>query len=77
MTDLEKKQMQKIDAEIAKLIAGTVRLNSSIDKEQTNAEIRKTNQETIKLSKEIFWYPVAIASGFIVAIGAIVKYIIS
>ena len=33
--------------------------------------------ETAKLNKETFWYPVAVAlaTGLIIAVGAVVKYI--
>lgn len=50
MTDTQSK---KVDAEIAKLIA-----------------------ETAKLNKETFWYPVALATGLVIAVGAVVKYIL-
>jgi hypothetical protein len=50
MTDTQSK---KVDAEIAKLIA-----------------------ETAKLNKETFWYPMALATGLVIAVGAVVKYIL-
>jgi hypothetical protein len=46
---------------------------SDADKRKVDAEIMKLIAETAKLNKETFWYPVAIASGLIIAIGAIVK----
>jgi len=50
MTEVENR---KIDAEIAKLIA-----------------------ETAKLNKETFWYPMALATGLVLSIGAVMKFIL-
>jgi hypothetical protein len=51
---------RKVDAEIAKLIAETSKLVS----------------EAAKLNKETFWYPMALATGLVIAVGAVVKYIL-
>jgi hypothetical protein len=51
---------RKADAEIAKLIA----------------ETSKVISETAKLNKETFWYPVALTTGLVIAVGAVVKYIL-
>ncbi|SFV88771.1 hypothetical protein MNB_SUP05-SYMBIONT-5-769 [hydrothermal vent metagenome] len=50
MTD---QQGKKVDAEIAKLIA-----------------------ETAKLNKETFWYPMALATGLVLSVGAVMKFIL-
>ena len=71
MTDLGSKQMQKIDAEIAKLIAETSKINRSF-----GAEISKIKSETLKLDKETFWYPMMITAGLFAGIGAIIKFIL-
>lgn len=39
-------------------------------------EQRKLNTETGKITREIFWYPVAIASGMIVTISTVTAAII-
>lgn len=81
-------ESEKIHAEIARLMAETSKLNAETSKISTetsriNAEFaklplnsKKTEAETTKLYREIFWYPVAIASGFIGTIVAITAIII-
>lgn len=54
-------ELEKIHSEIAKLMAETSKLN---------AETIKFRNEAHKLSWEIFWYPVAIASGLVGAVAA-------
>lgn len=71
MTDLELKQMQKIDAEIAKLVAETAKINKGFD-----AEVSKIKAETLKLDRETFWYPMVIVAGMFAGIGAIVKFLL-
>lgn len=49
------------------------------DARKTDAEIAKLIAETAKLNKETFWYPVALATGLVIAVGAVgavVKYIL-
>jgi hypothetical protein len=41
-----------------------------------NANTAKLQQETMKMQKETLWYPLAVSSGLILAIGAIVKYLV-
>ncbi len=53
-------QAKKIDAEIAEILANT----------------RKLGAETAKLNKETFWYPMALATGLVLAIGVVMKYIL-
>jgi hypothetical protein len=50
---MTKTENRKVDAEIAKLIAGTAKLN-----------------------KETFWYPMALATSLVVAVGAVMKFIL-
>jgi hypothetical protein len=64
MTDTEGR---KVDAEIAKLIAETSKLVS---------ETSKVIAETAKLNKETFWHPMALATGLVLAVGAVVKFIL-
>lgn len=51
---------EKLRAEIAKMMA----------------EASKANAEALKISRETFWYPVAIASGLIGAVAAATTVII-
>ncbi len=43
---------------------------------KVDAEIAQLIAETAKLNKETFWYPVALATGLVIAVGAVVKYIL-
>jgi len=61
-------QLRKIDAEIAKLIAETAKINNELP-----AIIAKLAVETAKISNENRWYPAVVASGATLAIVAIVK----
>jgi len=63
-------ESEKIQAEIAKLMAETSRINAELSK--LDLDSKKTEAETTKL----FWYLVAIASGFVGAIAAITAIII-
>lgn len=54
MPTMDAQTSQRVDAEIAKLVAESVKLNN---------EARKLVAETGKLSRETFWYPIAIAAG--------------
>jgi hypothetical protein len=49
---------RKMDAEIAQIIANTIKLGA----------------ETAKLNKETFWHPVALAFGLVIVVGTAVKY---
>jgi hypothetical protein len=60
-------EARKMDAEIAQIIANTIKLG---------AETAKLNKETAKINKETFWYPMALATGLVIAVGAVVKYIL-
>jgi hypothetical protein len=71
MSELEMKQMQKIDAEIAKLIAETSKINKGLD-----AEVAKVIAETSKLNKETFWHPMILVAALFAGIGAIVKFLV-
>ncbi|GFN45373.1 hypothetical protein [Candidatus Regiella insecticola] len=78
---LDNHESEKIHAEIAKLMAETSKI--SAETSRINAELsklsldsKKTSAETTKLYREIFWYPVAIASGFVGTIAAVTAIII-
>jgi hypothetical protein len=43
---------------------------------KVDAEIAKLIAETAKLNKETFWYPMALATGLVIAVGAVGKYIL-
>jgi len=47
-----------------------------VDIAETMANTMKLGAETAKLNKETFWYPMALATGLVIAVGAVVKYII-
>jgi hypothetical protein len=47
-----------------------------VDILETMAQIKKLGAETAKLNKETFWYPMALATGLVIAVGAVVKYIL-
>ena len=53
-------EVKKLEADIAETMANTMKLGA----------------ETAKLNKETFWYPMALATGLVIAVGAVVKYII-
>ncbi|WP_420825799.1 hypothetical protein [Pseudomonas typographi] len=59
--DMTTAELEKIHSEIAKLMAETSKLN---------AETIKFRNEAHKVRWEIFWYPVAIASGLVGAVAA-------
>lgn len=58
--DMPQAEAEKIHVEIAKLMA----------------ETRKLNVDSGKLTREIFWYPVAIATGLVTAVAGITTLII-
>jgi len=53
-------EMKKLEVDIAEVMANT----------------RKLGAETAKLNKETFWYPLALATGLVVAVGVVVKYVL-
>lgn len=55
---MTKLEEKRIEVSIAETIANTAKLNA----------------ETAKLQKETFWYPLALATGLILAVAAVVKY---
>jgi len=57
-TDMESR---KFDAEIAQVLATTMRINAEIEKMMD--ERRKINAETDKINRESRWYPVAVSAG--------------
>ncbi len=40
------------------------------------ADIMKLGAETAKLNKETFWYPMALSTGLVIAVSAVVKYVL-
>ncbi|WXT99377.1 MAG: hypothetical protein Ctma_0074 [Catillopecten margaritatus gill symbiont] len=54
------KKLEKLEVDIAEVMAAT----------------RKLGAETTKLNTEIFWYPMALATGLVLAVGAVVKYLL-
>lgn len=64
MTDTE---IRKLEADIAETMANTMKLG---------AETAKLNKESAKLNKETFWYPMALATGLVLAVGAVMKFIL-
>ena len=64
MTDTE---VRKLEADIAETMANTMKLG---------AETAKLNKESAKLNKETFWYPMALATGLVLAVGAVMKFIL-
>lgn len=49
---------------------------TEVESRKVDAEIAKLIAETAKLNKETFWYPMALATGLVIAVGAVVKYIL-
>lgn len=49
---------------------------TDIESRKVDAEIAKLIAETAKLNKETFWYPMALATGLVLSIGAVMKFIL-
>ena len=47
-----------------------------VDIAETMANTMKLGAETAKLNKETFWYPMALATGLVLAVGAVMKFIL-
>lgn len=60
-------ELERIHAEIAKLMAETIKLNN---------EAQKMAAETGKITRETFWYPMAVASGLVGVIATVTALII-
>jgi alpha-D-ribose 1-methylphosphonate 5-triphosphate synthase subunit PhnI len=71
-------QSQRVDAEIAKLIAETSQINSQIEVHVAKvlAETSKLNAETAKLATERQWYPAFIGAGFTAAVAGLTATLI-
>lgn len=75
-------ELEKIHVEIAKLMAETSKINEESRKlaaesaRINNAEVAKLIAETKKLNREVFWYPMAIASGLVGAVAAVTALIV-
>lgn len=62
-------EYREIDANIAKVIAETAKINEEILR--SIEERMKIAAETKKINKETFWYPLLIASGLVGGIATI------
>jgi len=62
VTDME---TRKFDAEIAQVLATTMRINAEIEKMMD--ERRKINAETDKINRESRWYPTVVMTGALLA----------
>lgn len=60
----------RMHAEVSRIFAEIARMNAEQNK--MNAEQNKLNKESLKITCEIFWYPVAIATGFYAAVGTVI-----
>jgi hypothetical protein len=60
--ELRRETLRKMDAEIAKLIAETVRINRA-----TDPEVAELVAETVRIIREPIWYPMLIAAGLMAA----------
>jgi hypothetical protein len=49
---------------------------TDLEMRKLEVDIAKVMSETAKLNKETFWYPVALTTGLVIAVGAVVKYIL-
>lgn len=58
---LSSTELEKIHAEIAKLMAETAKLNT---------ESKKFEAEVGKITRETFWYPMAVATGLVIAVAS-------
>lgn len=67
-------ELEKIQIEITKLAAETRKLVAEAGK--LSAESGKLYAEAGKMTRETFWYPVAIASGMIGAVVAVTTLVI-
>lgn len=82
MSDYSQAEHDKVRAQIAHLMAETVKFADegarlraesaqlNEDGARLRAESVKLNAETGKITKEIFWYPVMIASGLVASVAA-------
>lgn len=59
---------ERINAEIGKLIAEAAKLNAETMK--LHAEAGKMKTDSRKAARELFWYPVAIASALVGSVAA-------
>lgn len=64
-------ELEKIHAEIAKLIDDTIKRNA--ESRKFNAEVGKLNTEFGKFTREIFWYPMAVVIGLYCVMTVIYK----
>ncbi|MNP72861.1 hypothetical protein D3C76_1694910 [compost metagenome] len=66
-------ELEKIHAEIAKLIDDTIKRNA--ESREFNAEVGKLNTEFGKFTREIFWYPMAVVTGLYCVMAVIMTVI--
>lgn len=49
---------------------------TDLEMRKLEVDIAKVMSETAKLNKETFWYPMALATGLVLSIGAVMKFIL-
>jgi len=65
--DMTQAEAEKIRVEVAKI---------RVEVDKLIAETRKLNAEAVKMTRETFWYPVAIAVGFVTTVATVTAVII-
>jgi len=65
--DMTQAEAEKIRVEVAKI---------RVEVDKLMAETRKLNAEAVKMTRETFWYPVAIAVGFVTTVATVTAVII-
>ncbi|MGE8062317.1 hypothetical protein [Pseudomonas sp. NPDC089547] len=65
--DITQAEAEKIRVEVAKL---------HVEVDKLMADTRKAHAEPIRMTREIFWYPVAIAAGIVTTVATVTAVII-
>ena len=60
--DMTQAEAEKLRIEVAKI---------RVEVDKLMAETRKLNAEAVKMTRETFWYPVAIAVGFVTTVATV------
>jgi ElaB/YqjD/DUF883 family membrane-anchored ribosome-binding protein len=71
--DLPDEELEKIHAAISKLIDEMIERNE--ESRKLNAAPRTLNAEAGKFTREMFWYPMAVAIGLYAVIGTVMAVI--
>ena len=72
--DMTQAEAEKIRVEVDKIRVEVAKIRVEVDK--LMAETRKLNAVPIRMTREIFWYPVAIAVGFVTTVATVTAVII-